>query len=202
MRSRSSAFFRKRLPRNTAVRAEPPLRWSRVPGTNAFHGTLYEFLRNDALDARNFFASAVEPLKQNQFGGTLGGPIRKNKDFFFGYYEGFRNVQGVTQSATVPSDAERTGDFSGLRDPQSGQPVPLINYFSGAPFSQNMIPAQALSPVALRLAQFYPHANAGPNLFITTENRRNQTDQGGIRLRPFVPRNRPACLSLCPVRQL
>ncbi|HVW84792.1 MAG TPA: carboxypeptidase regulatory-like domain-containing protein [Bryobacteraceae bacterium] len=151
-------------------------------GTNAVHGVLYEFLRNDALDARNFFASTVEPLKQNQFGGTLGGPLRKNKDFFFGYYEGFRNVQGVTQSATVPSDAQRTGDFSGVRDPQTGQPVPLINYFSGQPFPNNMIPSQAISPIAQKLVQFYPHANAGPNLFITTQNRRNQTDQGGIRL--------------------
>ena len=151
-------------------------------GTNAFHGALYEFLRNDALDSRNFFAKAVEPLKQNQFGGTLGGPLRKNKDFAFGYYEGFRNVQGVTQSATVPSDAERKGDFSGLRDPQTGQPAPLINYFTGMPFPNNIIPAPAISPVAAKLAQFYPHANAGPNLFITTQNRRNQTDQGGLRL--------------------
>src|SRR5450755_496910 len=150
-------------------------------GGNALHGSLYEFLRNDALDARNFFASTVEPLKQNQFGAALGGPLRKNKDFFFGYYEGFRNVQGVTQSATVPSDAERAGDFSGLRDPQTGQPVPLINYFSGQPFPDNRIPAVALSATALSLAQFYPHANAGPNRFITTQDRRNQTDQGGLR---------------------
>jgi hypothetical protein len=150
-------------------------------GGNALHGSLYEFLRNDALDARNFFASAVEPLKQNQFGATLGGPLRKNKDFFFGYYEGFRNVQGVTQSATVPSDAERTGDFSGLTDPQTGQPVPLINYFTGQPFPDNRIPAAALSATALSLAQFYPHANAGPNRFITTQNQLNQTDQGGAR---------------------
>ena len=150
-------------------------------GGNALHGAVYEFLRNDALDARNFFARAVEPLKQNQFGTALGGPLRKNKDFLFGYYEGFRNVQGVTQSATVPSDAERAGDFSGRTDPQTGQPVPLINYFSGQPFPDNRIPAAALSATALSLAQFYPHANAGPNRFITTQDRRNQTDQGGLR---------------------
>ncbi len=93
-------------------------------GSNAFHGTAYEFLRNDAVDARNFFSASVEPLKQNQFGGVLGGPLRKNRDFFLAYYEGFRNRQGITQSATVPSDAQRTGDFSGLTDPQTGQPVP------------------------------------------------------------------------------
>jgi hypothetical protein len=79
----------------------------------------------------------VEPLKQNQFGVTLGGPVRRNKDFLFGYYEGFRNRQGITQSATVPSDAQRSGDFSGLRDPQTDQPVPLINYLSGQPFPNN-----------------------------------------------------------------
>ena len=154
-------------------------------GTNEVHGAVYEFLRNDNLDARNFFAAAVEPLKQNQFGATLGGPIRKNKDFFFGFYEGFRNVQGVTQSATVPSDAERSGDFSGVKDPVTGQSIPLINYFTGEPFPGNRIPAPALSPVALNLLQFYPHANAGPNLFITTQNMHNQTDQGGVRFDHF-----------------
>jgi hypothetical protein len=150
-------------------------------GANAIHGALYEFLRNDALDARNFFAATTEPLKQNQFGATIGGPLRKNKDFFFGFYEGFRNVQGVTQSATVPSDAERGGDFSGLKDPQTGLPAPLINYFSGQPFPGNRIPASLLNSTVLNLVQFYPHANAGTNLFITTQNRRNQTDQGGFR---------------------
>ena len=82
-------------------------------GGNDLHGTVYEFLRNDAVDARNFFAASTEPLKQNQFGATLGGPVRRNRDFLFGYYEGFRNRQGITQSATVPSDAQRAGDFFG-----------------------------------------------------------------------------------------
>ncbi|HKD08916.1 MAG TPA: hypothetical protein VKB79_23640, partial [Bryobacteraceae bacterium] len=137
--------------------------------------------RNDKLDARNFFAATTEPLKQNQFGATVGGPLRKNKDFFFGYYEGFRNVQGVTQSATVPSDAQRGGDFSGLKDPQTGQPIPLINYFTGQPFPNNQIPPFAIDPTSQKILQFYPHANAGPNLFITTQNRHNSTDQGGGR---------------------
>jgi hypothetical protein len=150
-------------------------------GGNAFHGTVYEFLRNDALDARNFFSSGVEPLKQNQFGVTAGGPIRSNRDFFFGYYEGFRNRQGVTRSATVPSDAERTGDFSGLTDPQTGAPAPLINYFTGQPFANNRIPADAMDPLASKLVSFYPHANAGPNLFVTTQMLSNDADQGGLR---------------------
>jgi hypothetical protein len=150
-------------------------------GGNAFHGTVYEFLRNDAFDARNFFSSGVEPLKQNQFGATAGGPIRANREFFFAYYEGFRNRQGVTASATVPSAAERVGDFSGLTDPQTGLPVPLINYFTGQPFDNNRIPAAAMDPLAVKLLSFYPHANAGPNLFVTTQTMRSNADQGGLR---------------------
>lgn len=151
-------------------------------GSNEVHGTVYEFLRNDAVDSRNFFASSVEPLKQNQFGATVGAPIRRNKDFFFGYYEGFRNRQGITQSATVPSDAQRTGDFSGVTDPQTGRPVPLINYFSGEPFPGNRLPGPLLNSTALNLVNFYPHANAGPNLYVATEVMRNRADQGGARV--------------------
>src|SRR5438309_3603209 len=81
-------------------------------GSNNFHGALWEFLRNDAFDATNYFATRTEPLKQNQFGGTFGGPVIKDKTFFFGYYEGFRNRQGETDSSTVPSLAERQGGFS------------------------------------------------------------------------------------------
>ena len=81
-------------------------------GTNRFHGALWEFLRNDVFDATNYFAAKTEPLKQNQFGGTFGGPVRKDKTFFFAYFEGFRNRQGETDSSTVPSLAERQGDFS------------------------------------------------------------------------------------------
>lgn len=162
-------------------------------GSNAFHGTLYEFIRNDAVDARNFFASTVEPLKQNQFGGVLGGPIRPNRDFFFAYYEGFRNREGITQSATVPSDAQRNGDFSGLTDPQTGRPIPLINYFSGEPFPGSRIPTQAMDPLAQKLVSFYPRANAGPNLFVTTQTMRNTADQGGARFdHTFSERNQLA----------
>ena len=89
-------------------------------GGNDFHGDVYEFLRNNAFDARNFFAATIEPLHLNQFGATLGGPLRRNKDFFFVYFEGQRDYQGETQAAIVPTAAERTGDFSGLTDPSTG----------------------------------------------------------------------------------
>ena len=82
-------------------------------GSNRFHGALWEFLRNDIFDATNYFAATTEPLKQNQFGGTFGGPIRKDKTFFFVYYEGFRNRQGETDSSTVPSDGGAHRRFFG-----------------------------------------------------------------------------------------
>src|SRR6202012_4641832 len=74
-------------------------------GGNDYHGTIYEFFRNDALDTRNYFSPKIEPLKQNQFGATVGGPIQTDRLFFFTYYEGFRNHQGITTSATVPTTA-------------------------------------------------------------------------------------------------
>ena len=93
-------------------------------GTNSFHGDVYDFFRNNAMDSRNFFASEVEPLHRNQYGATLGGPIRKDKDFFFVYYEGQRDSEGSTQAAIVPTAAERTGDFSDSLIPSTGQPEP------------------------------------------------------------------------------
>jgi hypothetical protein len=110
-------------------------------GGNAFHGDLYEFLRNDAMDSRNFFAAQTEPLHRNQYGATLGGPIRRNKDFFFLYYEGQRDSEGTTQAAIVPTAAEKTGDFSGLTDPSTGQFALLIDEFTGQPFPGNQIPS-------------------------------------------------------------
>src|SRR3984957_1739160 len=80
-------------------------------GSNSFHGAAWEFLRNDAMDSSDYFTHGVQPLKQNQFGATFGGPILKDKTFFFGYYEGFRNRQGETVPATVASAAERQGNF-------------------------------------------------------------------------------------------
>lgn len=150
-------------------------------GGNQLHGAVYEFLRNDVFDARNYFASRVEPLKQHQFGATLGGPLRRNRDFLFGFYEGFRNLQGITRNATVPSERQRQGDFSELRDPQTGQQLPLINFFTGQPFPNNQIPAPAIHPLSRRIMDFYPRPNAGTNLFLTTQNVNNHYDQGGMR---------------------
>ncbi|HLK21270.1 MAG TPA: TonB-dependent receptor [Bryobacteraceae bacterium] len=151
-------------------------------GTNAFHGDVYDFLRNDAMDARNFFAAQTEPLHRNQYGATLGGPIRKDKDFFFVYYEGQRDTEGKTQAAIVPTAAERTGDFSGLVDPSTGQPAPLINEFTGQPFPGNKIPGFLQNPISLKAAQLYPLPNIGTNVFESTQIGSTDYDQGGARL--------------------
>ena len=81
-------------------------------GTNAFHGSVYEFLRNSALDARNFFDASIPPFTRNQFGGSLGGPIQKDRTFVFADYEGLRQSLGITQVNTVPSAAARNGVLS------------------------------------------------------------------------------------------
>src|SRR5579872_5570462 len=114
-------------------------------GGNAFHGDVYEFLRNNDVDSRNFFAATTEPLHQNQYGATLGGPIRRNKDFFFAYFEGYRNRQGVTQTAIVPTPEQRVGNFSG-----SGQPLRAFNPQTGGfdPVPGNQIPASMINPIA------------------------------------------------------
>ena len=167
-------------------------------GSNQVHGDVYDFLRNDALDARNFFSSSVEPLKHNQFGGTLGGPIRRDKTFVFGYYEGFRNRQGETQLTTVPTAAERQGDFSALcssyspegfcTDPKGTQ---LVNVFAPVPqpYPFNQIPPDQISAISQNLLAFYPLPNAlnySPNAFVTTQELRNSSDQFGIRLDHYL----------------
>jgi hypothetical protein len=145
-------------------------------GSNQLHAALYEFLRNDAFDARNFFSEKVEPLKQHQFGGTVGGPVVRDRLLFFGYYEGFRNTQGLTTTATVPTGEERQGDFSRLG-------VPLLNLAAGGvPFPGNRIPAAAINPVSRNVVNLYPLGNISPSLYRETVVMRNTYDQAGGRL--------------------
>lgn len=153
-------------------------------GTNQFHGDAWDFIRNDSVDSRNFFAQNVEPYKQNQFGGTLGGPIRKNKTFFFVYYEGLRNRQGETQAATVPSLLERQGDFSQSVDPSTGKVPPLIDELTGQPFPGNLLPA--LNPISKNILQFYPLPNDGTNQYVTTQMLRNDSNQFGVRVDHYL----------------
>ncbi len=145
-------------------------------GSNQLHGNLYEFLRNDMFDARNFFSADVEPLKQHQFGATVGGPITRDKVLFFGYYEGFRNKQGTTTTATVPTAAERQGDFSGMS-------TPLLNLAAGGvPFPGNRIPEAAINPVARNVVDLYPLGNVSPSIYRATLVGTNDLDSAGGRV--------------------
>jgi hypothetical protein len=163
-------------------------------GTNKFHGALWEFLRNDIFDATNYFATTTEPLKQNQFGATFGGPIRKDRTFFFAYYEGFRNRQGETDSSTVPSAAEHRGDFSALCTAQDGgfvggfcqnQNHQLFNIFSNTPYPNNQLPPP-FNPVSLNLLKYFPLPNNGNNVFTSTQIVRQDSNQGGVRLDQYL----------------
>jgi Carboxypeptidase regulatory-like domain/TonB dependent receptor len=145
-------------------------------GGNAYHGSLYEFVRNDAFDARNFFSAEVEPLNQNQFGGTIGGPVLKDRLFFFGYYEGYRNKQGQTTSATVPTAKERVGDFS-----EMGRPL-LNSAACGVPFPGNKLPPGAINPVATNVVNLYPLGNVSPSIYRETLVGKNVLDQAGGRV--------------------
>jgi outer membrane receptor protein involved in Fe transport len=146
-------------------------------GSNTLSGSLWEFNRDNALQARNYFAPQTQPkpeLKQNQFGGAIGGPVLRNKLFGFGYYEGYRNNSGVTQNILVLSEAQRRGDFSGgaaIRDPLTGQPFP-----------GNVIPANRISPIATQLLNdFVPLPNSPGNRYIVSPTVKDTRDQFGIR---------------------
>jgi outer membrane receptor protein involved in Fe transport len=119
-------------------------------GTNHIHGSVYEYLRNDVLDARDYFArTGPKPeLRQNQFGGSVGGPIVRNKAFFFFDYEGFRLVKGVTQTSTVPTAFEEAnpGNFSDLG---IGCPV---------------VPASAIQTIGLNYFKLYPAPTSNPGV--------------------------------------
>ncbi len=179
-------------------------------GSNNFHGALWEFLRNDAFDSTGYLASSKEPLKQNQFGGSIGGPIRHDKTFFFGFYEGFRNRQGESVGSTVPSLAERTGDFSELcktgfvtsgpatgfcqdTDPKTGKPInTLFNVFLNQPYPFNQMPApnpsdpSSISQFSQNLLGIFPKPNFGNNVFRSTQTLRDDTDQFGLRVDHYL----------------
>jgi hypothetical protein len=142
-------------------------------GTNQFHGTVYEFLRNTRLNTRNFFAPERAPLKRNQFGGTVGGRIVRDKTFFFTSYEGMRERSARTNSGTiVPTALERRGDFSesrlgGGRTFTIADPATVTAQNpQGTPFPGNVIPQNRLDPVAVRFAEaFLPLPNSPGNAY-------------------------------------
>ena len=137
-------------------------------GTDQIHGDVFEYLRNYAMDAKNYFATSPNPLKQNQFGATIGGPILKGKLFYFGSYQGTRqNTATNGLNAQVPTQAERNGDFSALLP---GTVLTNPNSLSPYQFnSNNQINPAAFDPTALFVLNHIPLPNApsmGPN-FLT-----------------------------------
>jgi hypothetical protein len=140
-------------------------------GTNEYHGSVFEFLRNDAFDANNWFANRAgrdkPDLSQHQFGATLGGPIIKDKTFFFVDYQGFRNTIGQTYLSTVPSLAMRRGDFSEINRV-------IYDPLTGLPFPGNVIPESRWDPAARNiLSQLYPEPNTEGSVSSTGQHINN-----------------------------
>ncbi|PYV98713.1 MAG: hypothetical protein DMG89_10350 [Acidobacteria bacterium] len=134
-------------------------------GSNSFHGSAYEFLRNKVFDANDFFSNRaglpVPAFTQNQFGANVGGPVIRNKLFFFSSYEGYRLRKGSTLTTSVPTVAERGGDFSGSAFPIFDPLSPVGTCDSGGPgcrnqFAGNVIPTGRLDPTAVALLNFFP----------------------------------------------
>ena len=158
-------------------------------GTNSFRGSVWEFLRDDKFQAKNFFATTSEPppLQQNQFGGTFGGPVTipglysgLNRTFFFGAYEGFRLTRGLTRQAVVATAAERAGNLSFLSRP-------ILDPATGLPFPGNVIPDNRISPAARQLLTLMPLPNiagAAPrqNNFVSSPSQEQTFNQYMLRL--------------------
>src|SRR5947209_381963 len=128
-------------------------------GSNQLHGDLFEYLRNGDVNARNFFAARHDGLKRNQYGGTAGGRIIKDKLFFFGGFQGTRNRSTPPQLIThIPTAASLTGDFSSITSgpcQSSGKPLTLYDPNTHNPYPGNQVPVGSLNPVALKIAQNY-----------------------------------------------
>lgn len=141
-------------------------------GTNEYHGSLWEFLRNDAFDARNFFASTTPKLRFNQFGGTVGGPIARNKSFFFGSYQSLRiRKDALSTSAFPPTDQERSGNFS-------ASSTAVIDPSTKQPYANNIVPQSRIDPVAQRfLNDFVPSPNRPNGSFVQQASSPNDSDQ-------------------------
>lgn len=158
-------------------------------GTNQFHGVAYEYLRNRVLDANDFFSNRSGLAKpenvQNQFGGNLGGPIKKDHLFAFFDYEGTRVRRGASRIATVPLANERIGDFSPTAAAAAGiAPYPVIyDFTTNTPFAGNKIPGNRLDPVMQKLMALFPGPTQGGqnNNFVRNATISDDTDRYSAR---------------------
>jgi hypothetical protein len=176
-------------------------------GTNSFHGSAFDFLRNTALDARNYFSPTRGAFRQNQFGGTVGGPIRKDKIFFFADYQGTRQTQGIdTGNISVPTAADRTGNlsdqasnltnsvsgpyFANLLSQKlgytvvSGEPYYVAGCTTSAQcvFPNAVIPQAAWSTPAQRMLQYIPAPNTANGFATSSFNQILRDDKAGLRV--------------------
>ena len=144
-------------------------------GGSEFHGGLFEFYRNDFLDAKDYFVKEKQELNRHQFGGTLGGPLVRGKTFFFVSYEGTRESRALPVNLTVGTAAMKRGDFSAIRnrihDPLTGQPFP-----------GNIIPTSRLSPQALYFNEYIPDPNTSSGTFAWSADRELSADQFTVRI--------------------
>ncbi len=165
-------------------------------GTNRFHGGIFEYIRNDKLDARNFFSQTRAILKRNQFGGDIGGPLTigplysgKDRTFFFLDYEAQRLRQGLVQSGTVPTQAQRNGDFSAaglnkIYDPSTTTTVGGVTTRQQISCNGvlNVICPNKISPQAQAILAYYPLGNASPTSFQAVPSQAIDWDQFVIRV--------------------
>ena len=145
------------IPATYGVRAGGVVNMVTASGSNSFHGDLFEFLRNGATNARNYFASTVDQLKRNQFGGTAGGPILRNKLFFFGGYQGtIIHTAPPTTTSFVPTAQALGGDLSTLASTACGPRRTIIDPSTNQPFPGNQISSSRFSPQALTVLKYIP----------------------------------------------
>jgi hypothetical protein len=158
-------------------------------GTNRYHGGVFEFIRNDKLDARNYFSATRAILKRNQFGGDIGGPLSiphlydgKDKTFFFLDYEAQRLRQGLVINSTVPTDAQRLGDFSaaGLKPIYDPTKAPRTQFSCNGVL--NVICPSQISPQATAVLAYIPHANSGATSFKAVPSQAIDYDQFTVRI--------------------
>jgi hypothetical protein len=146
-------------------------------GSDRLSGFLYEYFRDSALDAKNYFDEGdKQPFNRNEFGGGAGGPLVRDRTFFFGTLNFLRESQGLSRLGTVPNDAVRRGDLSGVG-------TTVFNPFTGAPFPGNIIPASMISPLAQQVLSMFPAGNrAGSVNYLGQPTAKNDLNQVNVRV--------------------
>jgi hypothetical protein len=188
------------------TRAGPTVLLNTKSGSNTLHGSLFEFFRNTVLDAPSYFAASKEKFNLNQFGGSIGGPIKRDKTFFFFDYQGTRKRQGIPFLGDVPTVAMRNGDFTGgaqLYNPYSTHPTPDANGRFRDPFQCdnannplpvatngtqatgtdcNIVPPSLINPIAQQMINLYPLPNAGGTSYTNTPSRKLDENSFDVRI--------------------